>query len=175
MLLSSLQYVVSLCVGKLDRLSSLQHVSGGSLTNNYCTTWLHVCDGVGTVVAVFVVYTIPFLLYAAKNMNYIDCGVRTVLQIVIVGRMTGISTSLQAWQFFYPVKRFHSHNPHLTSDNCRGFPCRYSYMHPTHCIKPQYSLRIHCWLLTVDKYYIHVFTYYSTVIFFSYFLQLLQL
>ncbi len=50
----------------------------------------------GIVAAVFVVYTIQFLLYAVKNMNYIHWGVRTVLQIVIVGRMTGISMSLQA-------------------------------------------------------------------------------
>lgn len=153
MVLPSPQYAACLCVGKLDRLSSLQHVSGGSLTNKYCTIWLHVCNGVGTVVAVFVVYTIPFLLYAAKNMNNIDCGVRTVLQIVIVGRMTEISTSLQAWQCFYSVKRSHSHYPHLTSDSCKGFPCRYSSMHPTHCIKSQYSLRIYCWLLTVDTYW----------------------
>lgn len=160
------QYVVSLCVGKLDSLT-LQHVSGGSLANKYCTPWLRVCNGVGIVAAVFVVYTIQFLLYAVKNMNYIHWGVRTVLQIVIVGRMTGISMSLQAWQCFYPVKRFHSHNPHLTSDNCKAFSCCYSCMHPTHCIKPHYSLRIYCWLLTVDIYWTFMSLHNSTVIFFQ--------
>lgn len=96
-------------------------------------------------------YTLPFVLYADTNVNSIYCRVHTVVQIVIGGKMTEIPTSLQTWQCFYPVKPFHSHNAHLTSDNIKGFPCNYSY-----CIFSNQlykTIIIYCGLLPVKQYY----------------------
>lgn len=61
-----LRHVVSLCGGKRDRLSSLQHVSGGSLTNKYWTTY-SICNDAGRAVAVFLIYTLEYLFYAFKT------------------------------------------------------------------------------------------------------------
>lgn len=61
-----LRHVVSLCGGKRDRLSSLQHVSGGSLTNKYWTTY-SICNDAGRAVAVFLIYTLQYLFYAFKT------------------------------------------------------------------------------------------------------------
>lgn len=105
--LPSLQHVVSLCVGKLDRLM-FSTCQPGLINNIKLTNILYhmisFFNGVGTVVTVFLVHTIWFVLYVVKYINEIGC------------RMTEM--------LLYPVKRFHS-------DNCKGFPCHYSYMYST--------------------------------------------
>lgn len=70
-------------------------------------------SGEGTLVSVFTLHTIQFALI----VEYVLYG-----QIVIAGRLTEEATLLQTWQCVHSVKHFHFHNPHVTPDNCKGFP-----------------------------------------------------
>lgn len=90
---------VSQCVGKLDRLSSLQHVSGGSLTNKYWTIWLHVCDGVGRAVFLASHYVSIFMVCIVK-INYIVkcvCRQKWAQARLFLNPASNISTFHKRW------------------------------------------------------------------------------
>lgn len=88
---------VSQCVGKLDRLSSLQHVSGGSLTNKYCTTWLHVCDGVGRAVFLASHYVSIFMVCIVKINCNVKCVCSFFLNLLFLNPALNISTFHKRW------------------------------------------------------------------------------